>query len=386
MSLAPVGIELQMSVLLFVAMAGYLISSRLGWSVVIGEILVGILVGPSFLGLVTYTDFVRELATMGSIFLLFVIGLETRFREVYTFKSGVIALVGVIIPWIGGFLLAYDLGYSFMTAFVIGVALTATSIAITVHVLREMGKLNTPAANAIIGAAVIDDVLGLFALSITARMSAGAFSAIALLPTIAGAVIFLLAGAYIGMKGVAPLMWRLNKWSEKHGVGQVTFITAVAIAFAYSVVAELIGLSAIVGAFLAGMSLENLRIKSYREGSAYLEIIFAAIFFISLGVLVNLRAVPNLAGVSFFVVALTGVAVLTKLLGCYLPAKLLGFSGQDSAIIGFGMVPRGEIAMIVALTGFTSGLIDQSVYSALLLMSLLTTIATPLAIKKLYKT
>ena len=153
-------------------------------------------------------------------------------------------------------------------------------------------------------------------------------------------------------------------------------------------IAELIQLSAIVGSFIAGVSLENVFLKhskDFREGAEYLHIIFASIFFVSLGILADFHALtPN---VIWFLIALTIVAVLTKVIGCYIPARLQGMSKKDSKIVGFGMSPRGEVAMIVALIGLNAGLIAQDIYVSLVLMSLLTTILTPIVLRNwFYKT
>ncbi len=357
-------IEFQMSILLFVSLLGYLIGTRLGKSVVVGEILVGIIMGPSLLGLVTYTDFVKELATLGAIFLLFVIGL----------------LLGVIIPWLGGFGLAWAFGYNTINAVFVGTALTATSIAITVHVLKELGRMNTDAAQAIVGAAVIDDVLGLIALSFTQQIAAGQLSIEYGFQILGAALAFLVLGIIVGVYFLVIQLERLDKWAVKQGFPQMTFIAAVCIAFFYSAVAESIGLSAIVGAFVAGACLERLPIKIYRTGSEYLEIIFASIFFVSLGVLINIQ---EISGIGVFLAALCVVAVVTKLFGCYAPAKWLGMSKRDSWTIGLGMVPRGEIAMITALYGLRAGVVGQDIYSSILLMALVTTIATPFMMKNM---
>src|SRR3989339_314390 len=169
-------IEFQMSLLLFVALAGYILAARINQSAVIGEILVGLVIGPSLLGLITYTDFVASVAHLGAVILLFVIGLEFKLKDIFNFKYSVIALVGVIVPWVMGYYLAKLFGYDFGSAVFVGTALTATSIAITANVLREMGKLQTDAAKAIIGAAVIDDVLSLLALSLSEQIISGAIS------------------------------------------------------------------------------------------------------------------------------------------------------------------------------------------------------------------
>ena len=374
-------IEFQISLLLFVALIGYFVSIRFGQSIVIGEILVGIIVGPSVLNLITYTDFVAKLATMGAIFLLFVVGLQTKFKEIFRLRSFAIALVGVIVPWLGGFAIAQAFGYPLGQAVFIGTALTATSIAITAQVLKEMGKLETQVAKAIIGAAVIDDVLALLALSLSKEFLSQSVSLTNLAVTTAIALAFLAVGLFFGMRFMNRRLELFDKWAVKHGVEKATFIAAVAIAFAYALAAEMVGLSAIVGAFIAGLSLESLKIKSYREGSEYLEAIFASIFFVSLGVLVNVQA----ASVAIlFILALTAVAIATKFIGCFIPARAMGLNNRESAIVGFGMVPRGEIAIIAALFGLTSGLIGQEVYSAIIVMSLLTTLVAPLFLKHLF--
>jgi Kef-type K+ transport system membrane component KefB len=150
-------------------------------------------------------------------------------------------------------------------------------------------------------------------------------------------------------------------------------------AFFYAMMAELTGLSAIVGAFIAGVSIEGIRLKHCRdvkEGAEYLQIIFASIFFVSLGVLADFRQLTP--GIVVFLVVLIIVAIITKVVGCGIPAKLMGMSTKDSLIVGFGMAPRGEVAMIVALIGLQQGIIDQNIYVALVLMSLVTTIITPI--------
>ena len=159
MESAALSIEFQMSLLLFLALAGYLLASRINQSATIGAILVGLLVGPSMLGLITYTEFVRSLAHLGAIILLFVIGFEFNVRDILKARYAVIGTLGVVIPWLGGYATAILFDFDFISAVFIGTALTATSIAITANVLKEIGMLQTGAAKAIIGAAVIDDVL-----------------------------------------------------------------------------------------------------------------------------------------------------------------------------------------------------------------------------------
>ncbi len=369
----------QMSLLLFVALAGYLIASRINQSAVIGLILVGILVGPSALGLVTYTDFISALANLGAVILLFVIGLEFKMSEIVALRNGIIAAVGVVIPWIGGYWLSVAFGFSTASAIFIGTALTATSIAITANVLREMGKLQTKAAKAIIGAAVIDDVLSLLALSVSTEIVGGVFSLSGIGIILVKSVTFLVLAAVFGIYVVSRFIERLDTTGFAKKYPEFLFIFAMMMAFLYALMAELTGLSAIVGAFIAGVSFEGVRLShshDLKAGAEYLQIIFASIFFVSLGVLADFRALtPEIV---LFVVALTIVAIVTKVVGCGLPAKAAGLSVKDSLIVGFGMVPRGEVAMIVALIGLDKGIISQAVYVALILMSLFTTVLTPI--------
>jgi Kef-type K+ transport system membrane component KefB len=371
--------EFQMSLLLFVALAGYLIAYRINQSAVVGIILAGILVGPSVFGLVTYTDFVSSLAHLGAVVLLFTIGLEFEFKEIVNFKYFVIALVGVIVPWAGGFFLAELFGFNYQASIFIGTALTATSIAITANVLKEMDKLQTPAAKAIIGAAVIDDVLALLALSMSEQITSGTLSFTLIVVTAAKAVGFIAAGALIGKLLLTRVLLRFDKTRIASRYPESIFIFAIMVSFLYAMGAELVGLSAIVGSFLAGVSFSGIKLKSgkiFQEGAEHLRIIFASIFFISLGVLLDFHAITiNLV---YFILALTAVAGFTKIIGCGLPAWLNKMSIKDSIVIGVGMMPRGEVAMIVALIGLNQQLIAQDTYAALILMSLLTTIIPPL--------
>jgi Kef-type K+ transport system membrane component KefB len=380
-------IEFQMSLLLFVALAGYLLASRINQSAVIGEILVGLLIGPSLLGLITYTDFVSSIAHLGAVILLFVIGLEFKPKDVFNIRYGIIALAGVVVPWIGGYCLATWFGYEFGSAVFVGTALTATSIAITANVLKEMGKLQTEAAKAIIGAAVIDDVLSLLALSVSQQIISGTLSLTSVSLVVMSALGFVLIGAYVGTKFLSKLVAKVDDTNIAKRFPEFIFIFAMMFAFLYAMVAELIHLSAIVGSFIAGISLSSVVLrhsKDYKEGAEYLHIIFASIFFISLGILADFKALT--ANVLWFLIALTLVAVLTKVIGCYIPAKLQGMSHLDASVVGFGMAPRGEVAMIVALLGLNAGLIKQDIYVSLVLMSLLTTIITPIVLRNwLYK-
>lgn len=380
-------IELQVSLLLFVALAGYLLASRLNQPAVVGQILLGVLIGPSLLGWVTYTTLVSNLAHIGAIVLLFVVGLEFRLKDILRWQYLLVGLFGVILPWLGGYLLALLFGFDSHRAIFLGICLTATSIAITADTLREMGQLGSATAKAIIGAAVIDDVLALLALSIGNQFIAGEVSVIGSLWLLGKGVAFFTMGAFIGQKLISRLITLIDESKIGKKYTEMAFIFAMMMAFLFAITAELFGLSAIVGAFVAGVALEGVKLKhsrDFREGAEYVRILFAAIFFVSLGVLVDLSALDlQLLG---FLLAVTLVALASKLVGCGLPAYFLGYSRRESIIIGLGMAPRGEVAMIIALLGLNAGLIEQPLYVTLVLMSVLTTLVIPPALRSLIAT
>lgn len=379
MESAALTIEIQMSLLLFLALAGYLVASRINQSATIGAILVGVLVGPSVLGLITYTDFVATLAHLGAIILLFVIGFEFNIRDIIDPRYGVIGLVGVIIPWIGGYATAVLFGFDFASAIFVGTALTATSIAITANVLKEIGVLQTEAARAIIGAAVIDDVLSLLVLAVSTDLVVS--GDVSLTPTVlmlARAVGFIVVAGAVGYFGIRKVIERMDATPLARKYPEFVFIFAMMVAFLYAMLADLVGLSGIIGAFLAGVAFARVELrqsKGVHEGAEYFQIVFASIFFVSLGILADIRALTS--DTTLFLLVLTLVAIATKVIGCALPARLMGMCREDSLIIGFGMAPRGEVAMIVALIGLESGLIGQGIFVAIVLMSLLTTLITP---------
>jgi Kef-type K+ transport system membrane component KefB len=281
-----------------------------------------------------------------------------------------------------GYFTSASFGYRFGASVFIATALTATSIAITANVLKEMGKLKTEAARAIIGAAVIDDVLSLLVLAVSNGVVAGAVSLVSLSVIFAKALLFLGVGATAGHFGFRRLLAAIDATGFTRRYPEITFIFATMLAFFYGMGAELLGLSAIVGAFIAGASLGGLKLrhgKDLHQGSEFLQIIFASIFFVSLGILADVRALD--ARVLLFLLALTFVAVVSKVIGCGGVALILRSAPRDAAIIGFGMSPRGEVAMIIALIGLDTGLIAQDVYVSIILMSLLTTIATPIVLR-----
>jgi Kef-type K+ transport system membrane component KefB len=374
--------EFQMSLLMFVALAGYLLAWGINQSAVVGIIIAGVIVGPSWLGLVTYTDFVESLAHLGAVVLLFTIGLEFELKEITRPRYFVIALAGIIIPWVVGYFVAVAFGFDYDASIFIGTAMTATSIAITANVLEEMGKLQTRASKAIMGAAIIDDVLALLALTVSQQLVSGSLAPLSIIGSLGKAAAFL----FIGAVPLRMLLRRFMLWFDDTRVArkfpQSIFIFAMMVAFLYSLGAELAGLSAVIGSFLAGVAFTSMELKTgaiFHHGSQHLRIIFASIFFISLGVLLDFHAID--LRILWFILALTAVSAFSKIVGCGAPALLFKYNLRDATTIGVGMMPRGEVAMIVALIGLTNNLIGQDVYGALVTVSLLTTIVPPLLLR-----
>jgi len=375
-------IELQMSLLLAVALAGHLLSSLLRQPAVVGQILAGLVVGPSVFGWITYTSFVANIAHLGAIVLLFVVGLEFRARELAAVRPFLIAVAGVVVPWLAGYLLARGFGFETSRALLIGVALSATSIAITADTLRELGQLQSPEAKLIIGAAVIDDVLALLALSLTDQVGSGGLQPIMIILLVVKAVAFIAVGAWLGQRLLRQLCEKIDASQLSDRSPEFVFVLGLLTAFIYALVAEHLGLSAIVGAFVAGVVFEGIRVNKSRSvhiGAEYVRAAFGAVFFVSLGVLADLRTLDT--DTLIFAGALTLVAFFSKFVGCGLTAHMTGLGPKDSMVIGVGMAPRGEVAMVIALLALNQGIIEQPAYVALVLMSLFTTLLVPLLLR-----
>jgi len=367
----------ELTFLLVVSLFAGFLFSRFGQPRVIGYIVVGVVIGPSVLGIIQVgeggasglPESITMLAELGSLVLLFMIGLECDLKEIYTRKSIAIALGGVLLPWGAGFLIAEVFGYGTEAVF-IGATLVATSVAVTATVISELGMIGTPVAYAIVGAAVVDDVLGMVVLGI----SKGGLTL-----TVVGAVLFVVVGAWVGSKILVRVVFNVQISGYKRKLPMSGFVLALAIVCLYAFVAEVIGLGAIVGAFVVGAAFSGSALRDgFRKGTQYLEAIFAPLFFVSLGTVFN---VTDMWDTLAFGLALTAVAFVTKVVGCGIPAKLTGMNNWDSLAVGIGMTPRLEIAFIIAYYGLSTGIIGSEIYSVVLLMGLLTAVFSPTLLK-----
>lgn len=358
---------------------------------VVGALLAGLLLGPAVFNVLKETDFIKQMAELGVIVLMFTAGLETDIKELK--KTGkasfLIALLGVLVPLAGGFGVAvfFNNGGSFsqldqqqvLQNIFIGIVLTATSVSITVETLKELGKLNSKAGNAILGAALIDDILGIVALTLITSMADKSVSIVLVLLKI---VLFFVCAGAIGF--LFYLFFK--RWVEKHNRDMrrfviVSFVFCLLLSYAAEVV---FGVADITGAFIAGLIISNSQrskyITSRFETLSY--ILLSPIFFASIGIKVDLGMMST--AMIVFTVLISLVAVATKVLGCGIGAKLCKFSGRESVQVGVGMVSRGEVALIVANKGEALGLMSSAFFGPIVIMVVFTTIVTPILLKLVF--
>ena len=362
-----------------------LVTKRFKLPQVVGALLAGLILGPAVLNIIHETDFIKQLAEVGVIVLLFNAGLESNLSEFK--KSGktsfIVAVMGVMIPLIGGTILAYCINHGkvenvsvFVQNIFIGSVLTATSVSITVETLRELGKVSTSVGNIIVGAAIIDDVLGMLVLTIITSLAGSSVSVIKVIVKIVGFFIFSIIVGIITYK-------LFNKWVDKYDIDKrrfviVSFVICLLLSFSAE---EFFGVADITGAYIAGLVLssnkETIYITKRFETLSY--ILLSPVFFASVGLNVKL---PDLNGeIVIITIALIVVAILTKIIGCGLGAKLCGYNNMESIQIGSGMVTRGEVTLIIASKGLALGLMSSYFLTPVILMVVFTSIFTPILLK-----
>ena len=362
-----------------------LVTKRFKLPQVVGALLAGLILGPAVFNIIEETDFIKQLAEVGVIVLLFNAGLESNLSEFK--KSGktsfIVAVMGVIIPLIGGTILAYCINHgkvenvsAFVQNIFIGSVLTATSVSITVETLRELGKVSTSVGNIIVGAAIIDDVLGMLVLTIITSLAGSSVSVIKVIVKIVGFFIFSIIVGIITYK-------LFNKWVDKYDIDKrrfviVSFVICLLLSFSAE---EFFGVADITGAYIAGLVLssnkETIYITKRFETLSY--ILLSPVFFASVGLNVKL---PDLNGeIVIITIALIVVAILTKIIGCGLGAKLCGYNNMESIQIGSGMITRGEVTLIIASKGLALGLMSSYFLTPVILMVVFTSIFTPILLK-----
>lgn len=376
----------QLTFLLVIAVLSHFVFTRFKQPLVIGEIIIGIIIGPSVVGALTgyelvNTEMISVFAQLGAIVLLFMIGLESDLRRIYTKRNFSIALGGVLLPWVAGYFVAVVMVPSVNTAqaIFIGATMVATSVSVTAAVLMEMGMISDEVGCAILGAAVVDDILGMMVLGVAGGFALGGIDYAQIIYLVAAAIVFIVVGIFVGTRYLSRIVCLAEKEGKERGLEHTGFVLAFAFALLFAYISEVIGISAIVGAFLAGTIFSSSVIKSEAQaGTKYLGAIFVPIFFISMGVLFDINGLSELF---LFAIVLTILAILTKVIGCGVPARSLGMSGRDALAVGIGMAPRLEVALIIALYGLQTGIIGQGLYSVVVFMGIVTALVTPFLFK-----
>ena len=354
---------------------------------VVGEIIAGLLIGPSVLGLVEQTDFLMQVAEIGVVLLMFSAGLGTNLKELM--RTGpvafLIACCGVFVPLVGGSLLYMGFygmapwgSEEFYRAVFIGVIMTATSVSITVESLKEMGKLQGKVGTTILGAAIIDDVIGIVVLTfVIGFKDPDSNPAKVVLST----VLFFAFALVVGY-----ILYRIfKKVDERHPHTRRIPIAGLAVCFTFAYVAEhFFGIADITGAYAAGIVLCSIKDSGYiaekMDINSYM--IFGPVFFASIGLKTN---IDNVTGqILLFSLGFVAVALVTKIIGCGLMARLCHFKSADALKIGVGMMTRGEVALITAQKGLSAGMLEPVYFTAVILLIIVSSISTPVILKLLY--
>lgn len=357
------------------------IFERLGQPAVVGEILAGVLIGPHMLKWIELTEVNLAIAEIGVIFLLFTVGLEIRPRDVLQvgFTASLVAVLGVVVPFILGYAIMEMTGHARVESIFIGAAMVATSVGITARVLIDLGLIHTTVARVILGAAVIDDILGMIILAIVSSLSSGDVDYLQISIVAGEAIAFTIFVTLLGGRVVDKIGPRMEKMRTR----EAYFVLALLFCLGLSVVATKIGIAAIIGAFLAGMVLseKSEQFQLHEKSQAICEFL-VPFFFVIMGMQLDVkiflqREIVVLAG------TITVAALLGKLAGCGLGAYRLGL--KSAIKVGVGMVPRGEVGIIVALVGLSLKTISDSAYAVVLFMTVITTLLAPPCLRWLFK-
>ncbi|WP_088066456.1 cation:proton antiporter [Gottfriedia luciferensis] len=351
------------------------LSTKLGQPAVLGKLLIGIILGPAVFGIITETETLHQMSEIGVILLMFIAGLETDIDE---FKrtgkaSSYVGLLGILLPLLCGYLYGVFIDLSQFEAIFLGLLLSATSVSISVATLKEIGHLKTKEGATILGAAVIDDIVVIISLAFVLSFSG---SAVSLPMILLKKVIFFTFAILIGWK-IVP--WFLKKFI-KLNVSETLISAALIICFLFSAFADQTGIAAIIGAYFAGISISVTKFKHevFEKVETIAYSIFVPVFFTLIGVSVQFTGISKSIPT---IIILSIIAILTKLIGGAVGAKLAGFSKNSSLGIGSAMVSRGEVALIIASTGLANHLLSKEMFAILVIVILITTVVTPPLLK-----
>ena len=377
----PAKIPLAMLVVFVSAKLMAELFERLNQPGIVGEILAGVLIGPSMLGWMAPNEFLSALADLGAMFLLFRVGLEVKSSELMKVggTATLVACSGVIVPFLMGWAILLLWGAPSHEAIFVGASMVATSVGITAQVLSAKGLLHTISSKIILAAAVNDDVLGLLVLAVVSSLTHGKLNVPELALTALMAVAFTVIVAKWGTHTMGRVVPHVN---EKLRVAEAHFAFAMSLLFALSLMAVYTGVAAIVGAFLAGLAMAESTGERVRDLSRGVAELLVPFFLAGIGLHVDLSAFSRPL-TALLALAILAAAIVSKFIGCGLGAWKLGKT--DALRVGVGMIPRGEVGMVVAQIGLGFGIIRQDVYGVVVFMSVASTIVAPPLIKIAYR-
>lgn len=378
-------IYLDLAIILISTKIGGMLSNKFKMPSVLGALIAGVLIGPSVLNIVQDSEGLKLLSNLGVVMLMFLAGMETDLNELKKagLSSFLIAMGGVIVPFIFGTLCAYGFFNDFYENIFIGVILTATSVSISVETLNELGKLKTRAGMNILGAAVIDDIIGLiivsFVLSLAQAAKTGGSGGIGtvMLMVSVKVIIFCIVSVIV----IVFLPRLLNILAEKERNFSMLTIIAISLGLTFAFIAEELGIAAITGAYVCGLVISAVNKKEtivhkVKNISSYF---LTPVFFASIGLATNIKSINTSMLLLSILLLLT--AVLGKIFGCGVVAKLYGMSNGEAIQIGAGMVSRGEVALITTNLGLQAGIITENLYIPTLIVVVVTTLITPILLK-----
>jgi Kef-type K+ transport system membrane component KefB len=374
------GVLTDLFLVLLAAKLGDEVFKRIGQPAIVGEILGGVLIGPAVLGWVEVNEVLRVFSELGVVFLLFWVGLETRLSEMRTVGRVAVAVgsAGVVLPFLGGLGLGLALGESTETSVFLGAALAATSAGITSATFLELGIAKRPAARTVLGAAVVDDILALILLSVAVGMAAKGGVEVGDIALALGVALAFVAFVALGgtrLLSSRPQLLQAPRFADS------PLLPAVILCLGLAAFAAEIGLAALIGAFLAGMIVaETKDHNSIEEEVRPLYWFFPPFFFAFIGIELDLGALLA-ADTLLLLAGVVVLAALTKLVPAYLAARPLGRG--EAAIVGVGMIPRGEVGIVVASIGAAEGVVDAELFAVVVGMSVLTTLLAPFALRRL---
>lgn len=370
---------MQLAIILAASKIAGSLSVRLGQPSVLGKLLIGIVLGPSVLGLITDTEILKEFSQIGVILLMFIAGLETDINE---FKasikaSSLVGVGGIIAPLGLGYIAGTILELSSLHAAFLGLLLSATSVSISVQALKEMNKLKSPEGATILGAAVIDDVLVIVSLAFLMSMVGDTVN---LSLVIFKKLLFFISAIFIGIMVVPRFFKRFSRLK----VTETIVSSALIICFTYAYLAEYTGVAAIIGSYIAGVaiSMTDFKHEVFEKTETISYAIFVPVFFTLIGVAAEFIGISENLNL---IILISILAILSKLIGAFLGAKIAGFSANSALGIGAAMVSRGEVALIIAAIGLESQLLTQNMFAVIVIVVLVTTIVTPPMMKLFFR-